>query len=99
MEESVHPAVTPGLLMAIGGAEDKVRERAILRHFMTASGGSDAQIVVLATASELQDTGERYADLFYSLNADLVDVLQISSREEALTAGREAIDLLEYATG
>jgi cyanophycinase len=99
MEDSVHPAVAPGLLMAIGGAEDKVRERAILRHFIGAAGGSEAQIVVLATASELQDTGDRYADLFYSLNADLVDVLQISSREEALTAGREAIDLLEYATG
>jgi len=85
--------------MAIGGAEDKVRERAVLRHFLHAAGGPDAAIVVLATASELPDTGDRYADLFYKLNADVVDVLRIGSREDALSAGPEILDLLEYATG
>jgi cyanophycinase len=89
----------PGPLIAIGGAEDKVRERTILRYFLEVAGGSDASVVVLATASEVPETGERYADLFYALNADKVEVLRIATREDALAGGAEAHDLLEYATG
>jgi len=88
-----------GLLMAIGGAEDKVRERLILRHFVEACGGPDASIVILATASELPETGERYAELFYKLDADSAEVLRVSTREDALGADQEMFDLLEYATG
>jgi cyanophycinase len=89
----------PGPLIAIGGAEDKVRERTILRYFLEVAGGSDASVVVLATASEVPETGERYAELFYALNADSVEVLRIATREDALVAGAEAHQLLEYATG
>ncbi|HVR09206.1 MAG TPA: cyanophycinase [Thermoanaerobaculia bacterium] len=95
----VQSAGKPGPLIAIGGAEDKVRERTILRYFLEVAGGSDASVVVLATASEVPETGERYADLFYSLNADSVEVLRIGTREDALVAGAEAHELLEYATG
>jgi len=49
--ESTHHVTHPGLLIAIGGAEDKTRERVILRYFLEAAGGSDANIVVMATAS------------------------------------------------
>jgi cyanophycinase len=95
-----NPHVThPGLLIAIGGAEDKTRERVILRHFLEAAGGSDASIVVLATASEVPETGERYADLFYRLHADSVEVLRVDTRDHALEVEAEAFDLLEYATG
>jgi cyanophycinase len=96
---SSSPAGRPGLLMAIGGAEDKVRERVILRHFLAACGGPDAHVVVLATASEVPETGSRYSDLFYELNADTVEVLRLSNREEALDASSEVHDLLEYASG
>jgi cyanophycinase len=89
----------PGLVMAIGGAEDKVRERRILRRFVEVCGASDANIVVLATASEFPETGERYADLFYGMAADTVEVLRIRTREDALDAGREVHDALEVATG
>jgi cyanophycinase len=91
-----------GLLMAIGGAEDKVRERVILRAFVEAAGGPDANIVVLATASEMAETGDRYAGIFESLHADTVEVLRVRSREDALrtnTAGSGVIDLLEFASG
>ena len=94
------PHVThPGLLIAIGGAEDKTRERLILRYFLEAAGGDDASIVVLATASETPEAGERYADLFLALRAETVEVLKIETREDAMAAGPEAHDLLEYATG
>ena len=82
------PHVThPGLLIAIGGAEDKTRERVILRYFLEAAGGPDASIVVLATASEVPETGERYADLFLALRAENVEVLKIDTREDAMDAG------------
>ncbi|HEY2736805.1 MAG TPA: cyanophycinase [Thermoanaerobaculia bacterium] len=97
--QSTSHATHPGLLIAIGGAEDKTRERVILRHFLEAAGGSDANIVVLATASETPETGERYADLFYKLHADSVEVLRILNREDALAAGREVLDHVERASG
>ena len=99
MEVLTTPHGSPGLLIAIGGAEDKTRERVILRYFLEAAGGSDSAIVVLATASEVPETGERYADLFYRMHADSVEVLRIDTREHALEAKDEALDLLEYATG
>ena len=89
----------PGLLMAIGGAEDKVRERLILRHFVDASGGQEANVVILATASELAETGDRYADLFERLGVETAEVLRIRTREDALDAGSEMFDLLTNATG
>src|SRR5215203_4817639 len=94
------PHVThPGMLIAIGGAEDKTRERVILRYFLEAAGGPDASVVVLGTASDVPETGDRYADLFLALRAENVEVLKIDSREDAMEAGAEAHDLLEYATG
>jgi cyanophycinase len=89
----------PGLVMAIGGAEDKVRERIVLRRFVAEAEGADARIVVLATASEMPETGERYADLFYGLDAGRVEVLRIRSREDALDAGPDAFEVLEDASG
>ena len=88
-----------GTLMAIGGAEDKVRERVILRAFVEAAGGPDANLVVLATASELAETGDRYVALFESMHADTVEVLRVRSREDALDAGSGVLDLLEFASG
>jgi cyanophycinase len=92
-------ASRPGLVMAIGGAEDKVREKTALRRFVAEAGGPDASIVVLATASEMPETGERYSELFYGLDAGRVEVLRIRTREDALDAGPEDLDLLEDASG
>ena len=100
MENLPAPHLThPGLLIAIGGAEDKTRERVILRYFLESAGGPDANIVVLATASEVPETGERYAEIFFGLRAETVEVLKIDNREDALAAGQDLHDLLEYATG
>jgi cyanophycinase len=88
-----------GTLMAIGGAEDKVRERVILRAFVEAAGGPDANLVVMATASEMAETGDRYCSLFESMHADTVEVLRVHNRQDALDAGSGVLDLLEYASG
>ena len=37
--------------MIIGGAEDKMRKPTILKHFVARSGGADARIAVIPTAS------------------------------------------------
>ena len=66
---------------------------------MAEAGGAGASIVVLATASEMPETGERYADLFYGLDAGRVEVLRIRSREDALDAGPDAFEVLEDASG
>src|SRR5436305_13281519 len=92
-------ATQPGLLIAIGGAEDKTRERVVLNYFLEAAGGADASIVVLATASEAPETGDRYADLFLALRAENVEALKIETRADAGQAGPDAHALLEYATG
>ncbi len=92
-------ASRPGLVMAIGGAEDKVRGKIVLRRFVAEAGGADARIVVLATASEMPETGERYSELFYGLDAGRVEVLRIRGREDALDAGPDAFDVLEDASG
>jgi len=100
MESNSQPAGRrPGLIMAIGGAEDKVRERLILRRFVAASGGADANLLVLATASEFPETGERYSELFYGMDAETVEVLRVRTREDALGAGPEVYDAIASATG
>jgi cyanophycinase len=93
------PAPRPGTLIAIGGAEDKTRECVILRSFVQAAGGTRARLVVLATASELPETGPRYARLFGDFGVGSVEVLRILTREDALAVDRLAVDLVEEATG
>src|SRR6266508_3540127 len=73
-----------GVLMAIGGAEDKLGDRTILSHFVRLAGGDRARIVVLATASSLGDelTG-LYERVFVELGTAEVRPLRPSTREQA----------------
>ncbi len=98
MDVQPAPAPRPGRLMAIGGAEDKTRERIVLRRFVEIAGGAAGNLLILATASELADTGERYTDLFRELGVPEVAVLRIANREEALAAGPEMLARLSGAT-
>ena len=50
-----HPGPTPGPLLVIGGAEDKLRKRTVLKEFVAAAGGAGARIVLVPTASSLGD--------------------------------------------
>jgi cyanophycinase len=76
--------------MAIGGAEDKARDRVILRRFVELCGGSAARIVILPTASQLAGTGALYKELFTALGAERVDVLPVNTRDEAFERGYAA---------
>jgi cyanophycinase len=72
-----------GPLLAIGGAEDKWRDRIILRRFVEMSGGHDAQIAVIPTASRIPAAGEQYRKIFGDLGVENVDVLDIQDRTDA----------------
>ena len=84
--------------MIIGGAEDKLRKRTILKDFVAASGGQDARIAVIPTASSLgPEVVEVYDALFRRLGAADVVPVRPESREEAHDP--ELVARLAGATG
>ncbi|MEM1117920.1 MAG: cyanophycinase [Bacteroidota bacterium] len=95
---SDHAADTPrGPIMPIGGAEKKTGARDVLSRVVDLAGGSDARIAVVPTASELPDTGDRYAALFRELGAGHIDVLPITERAQA--RAEATVRTVEAATG
>jgi cyanophycinase len=86
-----------GYIVPIGGAEDKEGTAIILRRFIEVSGGPRARIVIIPTASNLEDTGRRYEKLFRKLGANEAKSLPIASRDEA--GKSEWLDYLEKADG
>lgn len=72
-----------GFVVPVGGAEDKVGASMILRRFTTLAGGDEANIAILPTASEVSDTGDRYAGLFQSFGARKTSVIPITTRQDA----------------
>jgi cyanophycinase len=70
--------------MPIGGAEKKVGDQRVLRRFVDLAGGEGVRLAVVPTASEMADTGDRYARVFKKLGAHAVDVIRIDEREHAL---------------
>jgi cyanophycinase len=86
-----------GPVMAIGGAEDKFRDRVILSRFVSLSGGPDARIVVIPTASSIESAGERYKAIFLGMGVSQVDIAVIDDRPEANSD--LVIEMIRQATG
>jgi cyanophycinase len=96
------PSIVPagakrGWIIPIGGAENKENDRHILERFVAVSGGSDADIVVIPTASRLHETGPRYEKLFGELGAARVTSMDFDTRRDCHEPGR--LRRLEEATG
>ncbi len=73
-----------GPLMIIGGAEDKLRRRTILKEFVARAGGADARIAVIPTASSLgTEVTEVYDALFRREGAADVVAVRPESREDS----------------
>jgi cyanophycinase len=73
-----------GSLLAIGGAEDKLRQREILARFAALAGGTDARVVIISTASSLGDVAaDRYRAVFASLGMTDSEGMRPLNREEA----------------
>jgi cyanophycinase len=86
-----------GWIVPIGGAENKENDRHILERFVDVSGGRDADIVVIPTASRLHETGARYEKLFRELGAARVASMDFDTRRDCHEPGR--LQRLEAASG
>jgi cyanophycinase len=86
-----------GWIVAIGGAENKENDRRILERFVRDSGGIDADIVVIPTASRMHETGARYEELFKDIGAARVTVMDFDTRRDCHEPGR--LKRIEDATG
>ncbi|HEX8292748.1 MAG TPA: cyanophycinase [Pyrinomonadaceae bacterium] len=86
-----------GKLVAIGGAEDKEGDCAILREFVRLARGEKARVVVMTVASDLpKELGAEYRKVFKRLGAGEVIVVDVSSREDTLS--EKAMKALGEAT-
>ena len=86
-----------GFIIPIGGGEDRQREMSIHTKFVELSGGENADIVVVPTASQLDSTGPDYNEIFRGLGARKVEFLPIASREDC--DNPEFAAMLDRATG
>ncbi|MGY0632831.1 cyanophycinase [Luteimonas sp. A478] len=86
-----------GWIIPIGGAEDKDTNPRILERFVELSGGDQADIVVIPTASRLKETGTRYEELFKTMGVASVEVMDFDTRRDCQEPGR--IERLGRASG
>ncbi len=87
-----------GDLLVIGGAEDKLGKRTVLREFVERAGGADARIAVVPTASSLgPEIIEVYAALFARLGASEVYGVRPEDRSQA--SDPAVVHQLDRATG
>jgi cyanophycinase len=84
--------------MIIGGAEDKLRKRRVLKEFVAAAGGPEARIAVLPTASSLgAEIVEVYDALFRAEGAAEVVAVRPENRDQAHDP--DLVEELGKATG
>lgn len=83
-----------GYIIPIGGGEEKEQQPRILERFVALAGGRDARLMVIPTASRLEDTGPRYERLFRDIGAENVQVMDFDTRRDAYEPNRVA-DLAE----
>lgn len=70
-------------LVVVGGAEDRVRQKVILRHFVELCGGTQAKLLIVAVASETPEAiYEAYKHAFGKLGVADVRGLLATTREE-----------------
>jgi len=88
---------TRGYVIPIGGAEERTGSPKVLKRFVKLCGARNARIVIIPTASNLPDTGDKYISIFTKIGVSEVVSLPINERAEA---GRpDYLDQLEQATG
>lgn len=81
LSESAMTQSTIPAILVIGGAEDKVHGKEILQTFWTRSGGTEAVIAVIPSASrEPTLIGDRYLQIFTEMGAKHVKILDIRDR-------------------
>lgn len=93
-----------GCLIAIGGNEDKAHELVVLKHVVKEVGKTRYKVCVITTASEEpEQRGKDYHDVFTTLGASGIEILNIKKRAQAndvsLAKTLEDVDLIFLAGG
>ena len=89
------PAEKWARLVIVGGAEDRVQDRVILRKFIEYAGGPLARIRLITAASGVPDVvAASYAQVFESLGVQDFAVLPLNSRDDAM-APQVSADILQ----
>lgn len=87
-----------GVLIAVGGAEDKKGDCAILKEFVRLSKGAKAHVAVLTVATDQPaEAGDEYRQLFRKLGVKSVKAVGVATREDAQQEAN--LKALEKATG
>lgn len=97
MPSRVPEGAERGWIIPIGGAEEKADGPEILSRFVEIAGGSNANIVVIPTASRMRDTGPKYERVFKELGVGAVEAMDFDTRRDAHEVNR--LDRLDSATG
>lgn len=85
-----------GYVIPIGGAEAKHKDPDILQRFVELCGNKDAKILIIPTASMLDETGPMYQELFEGMGAEAVSI-PIETRDQCFE--EDILEALENATG
>ncbi|KAA9131578.1 cyanophycinase [Marinihelvus fidelis] len=85
-----------GWLIPIGGAEGKRKDSVILKRFVALCGGEAAKILVIPTASQLDETGPAYVELFEEMDARAL-CMPVETREQCFE--EQIVAKLDVATG
>lgn len=86
-----------GWIIPIGGGEKKVGSPPILSRFADLCGAQNARIAIIPTASQLEDTGDRYEAVFSKLGVRHIDIVNLETRGDC--EDPEKLSVLEQATG
>jgi cyanophycinase len=89
---------SPGRLLIIGGAEDRCCGAGLLERFVELSGGDEARIVLVTTATNMpEEVLADYERVFRKLGVDQISELRLRGRSDA--DGDDTAELLADATG
>ena len=88
---------TRGYVIPIGGAEERTGSPKVLKRFVKLCGGRNARIVIIPTASNLPDTGDKYIKIFNKIG--VADAVSLPINERAEADRQDYLDHLDQATG
>ena len=96
------PAQSPkdqqrGWIIPIGGGDRKVRSSPILQRLVQLSGDSDARMVIIPTASQLDTAGQRTQEVFQELGVSNIEIVDMETRADC--ENPDVLEKLEAATG
>ncbi len=86
-----------GWIVPVGGGERKVHTSTILQQLVVLSGGDEARMVIIPTASELDTAGERTRDVFRELGVSDIEIVDLATRTEC--ENPKLLERLGSATG